>query len=187
MATTTNLLNWEAFEQLPDDGMHHAILAGELIALPPPKSRHCVIAHKAANLLRPLEERQAGVVFLEAGYRLSQDPATWIQPGVSFLKMERVRNTDPDGYFLGAPELAVEVVSPSESARMLNRKIAALLAAGSMAVWLFLIFEDQSGRQVDFDLVDSNDLRNRAETTCPLGPGRFAHARGAACVSEPRP
>ena len=52
---------------------------------------------------------------------------------------------------------------------------------------LFLIFEDQSGRQVDFDLVDSNDLRNRAETTCPLGPGRFAHARGAACVSEPRP
>ena len=31
MATTTNLLSWEAFEQLPDDGMHYEILAGELI------------------------------------------------------------------------------------------------------------------------------------------------------------
>jgi hypothetical protein len=51
-------------------------------------------------------------VFGEAGYKLSD--ATWIQPDVSFLTAERVRATDPNGYFLGAPDLAVEIISPSE-------------------------------------------------------------------------
>ena len=63
----------------------------------------------------------------KAGYKLSEDPATWIQPDVSFLKMERVRATKPNDHFLGAPELAVEVVSPSETAETLNRKIDLLL------------------------------------------------------------
>jgi Uma2 family endonuclease len=136
MATTTNLLSWEAFEQLPDDGMHHEILEGEMITLPPPKSGHSLVASNAYKGLLPLEERGLGRVFAEAGYRLSDDPATWIQPDVSFLRKERVLATAPDGYFLGAPELAIEIVSPSESARDLERKMDALLAAGGQAVWV---------------------------------------------------
>jgi Uma2 family endonuclease len=72
----------------------------------------------------------------EAGYKLSDDPPTWIQPDVSFLTRERVLETDPNGYFLGAPDLAVEIISPSESARHIERKIALLLAHGSAAVWV---------------------------------------------------
>jgi Uma2 family endonuclease len=136
MATTTNRLSWEAFEQLPEDGMHYEILAGELITLPPPKSRHSVIGSNSFIALLPLQQRGLGRVMQEAGYKLSEDPATWIQPDVSFLIAERLRATAPDGYFLGAPELAVEVVSPSESARTLNRKVKALLAAGGHAVWV---------------------------------------------------
>jgi Uma2 family endonuclease len=52
-----------------------------------------------------------------------------------------VQSTPGDGYFVGAPELAVEVVSPSETARDLNRKIDALLAGGSLAVWV--IYRDE--------------------------------------------
>src|SRR5712692_3708459 len=136
MATTTNLLSWEAFEQLPDDGMHREIIQGELITLPPPKSIHSLVASKAAEALRPFRERGLGRVLLEAGYKLSEDPATWIQPDVSFLREDRVRATAPDGYFIGAPELAIEVVSPSESARDLDRKVEALLAAGGQQVWV---------------------------------------------------
>jgi Uma2 family endonuclease len=73
---------------------------------------------------------------MEAGYRLSNDPPTWIQPDVSVLRVERARATSGDGYFEGSPELAVEVVSPSETARDLNRKIDALLAGGCLAVWV---------------------------------------------------
>jgi Uma2 family endonuclease len=139
MATTTStpILTWEAFERLPDgDGLHREILEGELQILPPAKSKHSNIASKLFELLFPLQQRGLSRVYLEAGYKLSQDPPTWIQPDASFLRLERVRETADDGYFIGAPELAVEVVSPSETARDLQRKVSLLLAAGSQIVWV---------------------------------------------------
>lgn len=139
MAATTNLMSWEAFEQLPDDGMHHEIIQGELISLPPPKSGHSNLANNVAEAFRPLKERGLGRVYLEAGYKLSENPPTWIQPDVSFLREERVRITAPKGYFAGAPELAIEIVSPSESARDLERKVELLLAAGAYAVWVIYL------------------------------------------------
>ncbi len=137
MATTSNALTFATFEQLPDgDGMHRELIEGELQILPPAKSRHTVLAKRAFKLLFALEDLADGQVYSEAGYKLSTDPSTWIQPDVSFLKNDRVRATPAGGYFLGAPELAVEVVSPSESARDLKRKINLLLKGGSLAVWV---------------------------------------------------
>jgi len=57
-------------------------------------------------------------------------------PDVSFLSNARIEGTAGKDYFEGAPEQAVEVVSPSESARDLNKKIRLLLQAGCMAVWV---------------------------------------------------
>jgi Uma2 family endonuclease len=136
MATTTNLLSWQAFEQLPDDGTHHEILEGELQTLPPPKSGHSIVAKRVWRGLLALEDKGLAEALSEAGYKLSQDPATWIQPDVSLLRKERAQHTPHDGYFLGAPELAVEVVSPSESAKDLRRKVSLLLAHGSGTVWV---------------------------------------------------
>ena len=139
MATTTStpLMTWEAFERLPDgDGMHREIIEGELQILPPPKSGHSRIASNCFQVLLVLKEKGLGRVYLEAGYRLSHDPSTWIQPDVSVIRTERSLETSPDDYFLGAPDLAVEIVSPSETARSLQRKIDLLLKAGSLAVWV---------------------------------------------------
>ena len=134
MATTTHLLTWQEFEQLPDE--HAEILEGELITLPPPKSKHSRLAFKIAVLLLPLQEKLVGEASCEAGYKLSENPPSWIQPDASFLKMDRVRATKPDGYYLGAPELAVEIGSPSETPKTLRRKVDLLLAAGGLAVWV---------------------------------------------------
>jgi Uma2 family endonuclease len=137
MATTTGQVTWQAFEQLPDgDGFHREVVEGELIILPPAKSKHSRIANAVAKALRPLDTDGAWMVFVEAGYRLSDDPPTWIQPDVSVLSRERACATSGDDYFLRPPELAVEVVSPSETARDLARKIDLLLSGGSLAVWV---------------------------------------------------
>lgn len=137
MATTTHQITWESFEKLPDsDGLHRELIEGELQILPPPKSGHSKIAGNAAEALRPLRDLLGGRIFLEAGYLLSEDRRNWIQPDVSFLRPERVRSTADSDYFLGAPDLAIEVVSPSESAADLNRKVELLLKAGSLAVWV---------------------------------------------------
>jgi Uma2 family endonuclease len=139
MATTTStpLLTWEAFERLPDgDGLHREIIEGELQILPPAKSGHSNIANRLFETLLALQQRGLGRVYLEAGYKLSEQPPTWIQPDASFLKTERVRETAVDGYFTGAPELAVEIVSPSETAAKLHHKVELLLGGGALAVWV---------------------------------------------------
>jgi Uma2 family endonuclease len=130
-------LTFAAFEQLPDgDGIHRELIEGDLQILPPPKSRHSLVAKRVFKLLLAIEDRAYGQALREAGYKLGDEPATWIQPDVSFLKNERVRATPEGGYFEGTPELAVEVVSPSESARDLKRKVSLLLKGGSLAVWV---------------------------------------------------
>jgi Uma2 family endonuclease len=137
MATSTSQITWQAFEQLPDgDGWHREVVEGELIILPPAKSKHNKIARRVRRALTPFEDQGIAEIHMEAGYKLSEHPATWIEPDVSVLRTERARTTSGDDYFVGSPELAVEVVSPSETARDLNRKIDALLTGGSLAVWV---------------------------------------------------
>jgi len=136
MATTTNLLSWEAFEQLPDDGMHHELIEGELLTLPPPKFGHAEVAIQVLKALLAVESRAGCRAYPEMGCKLSDHPATWIQPDVSLIRKERARATPLDGYLLGAPELAVEVISPSESAQDVEDKTELLLAHGSLAVWV---------------------------------------------------
>jgi Uma2 family endonuclease len=135
-ATITDRITWDSFEKIPDDAMHREILDGELLVLPPARSSQTRIAHRAAKLLAPVEESHYGSVLIEAGYKLSSHLPTWIQPDVSILSTDRFNASTPDGYFHDGPELAIEVVSPSETARDLNRKIDLLLASGTLAVWV---------------------------------------------------
>jgi Uma2 family endonuclease len=136
MATTTQM-TWESFEKLPDgDGMHRELIKGELQILPPVKSGHSKVAKRVFKALLSAEERSDGQAYFEAGFKLSSDRESWIQPDVSFVRNARVRDTADSGYFIGAPELAIEVVSPSESAADLNRKVELLLKAGALAVWV---------------------------------------------------
>jgi Uma2 family endonuclease len=137
MATTTNQLSWEAFEQLPDgDGMHRELIEGELLTLPPPKVRHGELALRIYDALKAIEKRARARAYHEMGYKLGDDPPTWLQPDASLMLAARVSQVDPDGYLIGAPELAVEVIFPSESAVDVERKVELLLAHGSQIVWV---------------------------------------------------
>jgi len=136
MVTNTNVLSWEAFEKTPDDAMHRELIRGRLICLPPPRAGQSRMATRLSKALRILEDQGLGSVFIEAGSKLSHDPPTWIQPDVSFHRAEHLRLTDPDGYLEYAPELAVEIISPDDSAEDMERKLDTLLAAGTLVVWV---------------------------------------------------
>jgi Uma2 family endonuclease len=165
MAATTGQITWQAFEQLPDgDGFHREVVEGELLVLPPAKSRHARIIKAVAKALGPLESGGLWSVFVEAGYRLSENPPTWIQPDVSVLSAERARATSGDDYFIKAPELAIEVVSPSETARDLTRKIDLLLAGGSHVVWVI----DPEKREVRVFSPDGRSCTRRSSEALTL-------------------
>lgn len=146
MASTTNIsftdalpevMSWESFEKLPDgDGYHRELIEGELQILPPVKFGHTKIAKRIYDALVSAQSAAKGQAYSEAGFKLGQNPSSWVQPDVSFVLAERTQTTPDGNYLIGAPELAIEVVSPSESAADLDRKVELLLAAGSLAVWV---------------------------------------------------
>ncbi len=129
-------LTLEEFAQL-SDVMRHEISEGELMTMAPPKSLHSRIAKAIFNMIQAaLRESSWGETFMEAGYLLSREPLTVRQPDVSVLRKERIQSTPPDDYFEGAPELAVEIVSPSHSAQDLEIKIEQYLHSGAKQIWV---------------------------------------------------
>ena len=129
------LVTFEQFEHFPDDGMKHELLKGEPIVVPLPKSRHTHIQQKIQDVLRPfVRERGLGEVHIEAGFRLTSD--TWVQPDVSFLRSAQIQSSDPGGYYQGAPALAIEIASDSNTASQLDLKTDLCFANGSSEVWV---------------------------------------------------
>lgn len=127
----------EEFERLPDDGNTYELSEGELITMPGPKSRHSLVAATVFEfLLNFLKQLATGRVLIEAGYVLSRDPLTIREPDISVLSNERILTTNDDDYFEGAPELAVEIVSPSDSAQDLQVKVRQYLRFGAKQVWV---------------------------------------------------
>ena len=57
-------------------------------------------------------------------------------PDLSFISHERLRRIEPGRDIEGAPELAIEVLSPSDTATAMRRKVKQYFSAGARIVWL---------------------------------------------------
>jgi len=132
------LLTVEQFAALPDDDLQHELDEGELISTPMPKSTHTKIACGTYDALKLALQGQAASVYFEPSCLLA--PHTIREPDVAFFRMERV---DESGYFMGAPDIAVEVISPSDTARLVIRKVGQYLESGSEEVWVLYPEERQ--------------------------------------------
>jgi Uma2 family endonuclease len=130
------LLSLEEFMALPEDGNRHELSEGELIVMPLPSREHVQTVRRIDLILsRYVNDRRLGHVYCEPGCELSRDPRrTLRQPDVAFYSRSRL-DAMPGTFLEGAPELAVEVVSPSNTAQYLARKVDQFLASGGIEVW----------------------------------------------------
>lgn len=138
MATRT-LLTIEGFERLPErEGERSELDEGELVVMTFPTPRHNAVVLLIAKLLDDhVQKSSQGRVFpSDTGFVLSREPDTLRGPDVSFVSEPRASSLDMDRNIEGAPDLAVEVVSPSDSAQDLNKKVKQYFAAGSKVVWV---------------------------------------------------
>jgi Uma2 family endonuclease len=138
MGATTTQLTFEEFERLPDAPGKRELLDGELIELPPPKRKHTLTQHRIAEALRRYAAERGLLVFVEAGFRLGERRNEWVQPDVSVVSQgqEERAAADPDGYYEGAPLIAVEVISRSNTAESVERKLAKYFENGAGEVWV---------------------------------------------------
>jgi Uma2 family endonuclease len=89
------------------------------------------------SLLNFVESNGLGEVFdSSAGYVLSRNPDTVREPDVSFLSKQRLEQQDLDAFLEGAPDLAVEVLSPGNTAAEMRGKMSEYFAAGCRVVWI---------------------------------------------------
>jgi Uma2 family endonuclease len=114
------------------------LLRGELIMMSPAGSEHGMIVAEIAGILRDfVKPRALGVILgAETGFRVFSNPDTVLAPDVAFVAADRVADGLPKGYFPGAPDLAVEVLSPNDRAGEVLAKVQDWLNAGCKALWV---------------------------------------------------
>lgn len=106
---------------------------------PPAGAAHGHIAATIATALRSfVREHRLGRVFAaETRFILAEDPPTGRGPDAAFVATSRIPPEGiPKGFWPGAPDLAVEVVSPSNTVQQFRDKVADYLAAGTRLVWV---------------------------------------------------
>jgi Uma2 family endonuclease len=139
VSTTTRLMTADELFMMPEDGFRYDLVKGELKKMSPAGSAHgVIIARLTIALGSYVEANDLGEVFgAETGFKLASNPDTVLGPDVAFVSNERIPPTGiPVAYWPGAPDLAVEVISPGNTGREIEEKIGEYLAAGVRAVWV---------------------------------------------------
>ena len=96
-----------------------------------------VIANVTVPLGAFVKSHHLGYVFgAEAGFIIERDPDTVRAPDVAFVRRDRIPGTVPREFFPGPPDIAVEVLSPSDSASDVHEKAEQWLGSGCCEVWL---------------------------------------------------
>ena len=139
MATAQEIEIYTAEELLDTPNLGRCeLVSGELITMSPTGFEHGVIAGRVYGYLFIfVQQNQLGLVTAaETGFQIGHDPDTVRAPDVGFIRAERVPLVRTRGFFQGAPDLAVEVVSPSDRAGDLLAKVRDWLSAGCRSVWV---------------------------------------------------
>jgi Uma2 family endonuclease len=137
MAVRARASTAEDLWRLPDDGLRHELVHGELRVMAPPGAEHGRVAATVVGLLfLHVRENRAGVTFAaETGFLLARDPDTVRAPDAAFVVAERAEAVGrTEKYWPGAPDFAAEVISPGDTFADVEAKALDWLAAGTKVV-----------------------------------------------------
>jgi Uma2 family endonuclease len=139
MTINSKLMTADELLRLPDDGMRHELVRGELRTMPPAGSDHGEHTSIFDGSLGPFvrANKLGRVVAGDPGFRLTTNPDTVRAPDVAFLRRDKVPGGRlPPGYFPGAPDLAVEVISPNDVYSEVEKKAKEWLQYGAQVVFV---------------------------------------------------
>ncbi len=172
MAATT-LLTSDQFLALPEELDQHGnrikdeLIGGKVVRMPPASLIHDLIKNGINELLIEYLRANAELglkTLVEIGAQVSKADA--FIPDVSIVKRSRL--TGKSRVFQGAPDIAIEVVSPSDTPSHLDRKVDAYLKGGAKAVWI--VFPE--ARSVRVHTSNSvREFKGDQSITDPLLPG----------------
>ncbi len=131
---TKRKMTEEEFMRLPDDGRKYELVDGEAKEVPA-GVRHDAIVMQIGFLMYPFARKVGILVASSAGFRMVTGNIR--SPDVSLILRERLPEGEvPEGFMDGAPDLAIEVISPNEDWAELGRKLGEYFMSGAKEVWL---------------------------------------------------
>jgi Uma2 family endonuclease len=139
LTDTETLVTADVLLVMPEDGFRYELVKGELRRMPPAGGEHGAISITIGGLLfQHLRDSRLGRAFgAETGFKIASDPDTVRAPDAAFVCRERIPEGGlPRGYFPGAPDLAVEVISPGDTYAEVEEKVLEWLDAGTRMVIL---------------------------------------------------
>ena len=164
MATTTShLMTVGEFQQLPEDTgpVYHELRNGEVVAVTRPRYKHFSIQRRLRRLLENLTTE--GVVDTEFAFRPSPEHEISVAD-VAYVTAERERLIDPEGYLEGAPDLVIEVLSPSNTASEIYYREQLCLENGAREFWVV----DSDHRQIRVSTPDGRTRTWRDDDEIPV-------------------
>ena len=138
MATGSRLMTADELLRLPRGRARYELVNGELHTMTPSGHVHGKVAARVAGWLAPFVDKHelSQVYGGETGFILRRAPDTVRAPDAAFVTAAKLASTNPtdEGYFPGAPDLAVEVLSPSDSYSEVDEKVSEWLESGCRVV-----------------------------------------------------
>jgi Uma2 family endonuclease len=133
MALARPRITEEEFLHLPDNGRKYELVDGELREVPT-TIEHDVIGANIVALLVPHARGRGYVTISQAGYRIQSGNIRI--PDVAYTRKERFPDgKPPKGFGDFAPDLCIEIISPSEDRLDMTRKLKEYFASGAHLVW----------------------------------------------------
>jgi Uma2 family endonuclease len=156
-------MTFAEFEQLPDSHagrqeLHH----GELFLVPPPKHDHHLIQQRLRRGLGNAAG-DAGEVSTEMGFRPLPEHEYWVAD-VAFVSRQRWDRIPRKGNLQGAPELVIEVLSPSNTAAEIRDKKKVCLENGSVQFWVV----DIDLQEIEVSTPDGHSVTYKTGEEIPL-------------------
>ena len=144
--STKTLLTAEDLWKIVADGSRYELSKGELVPMTPVGIPHSAIVMRLGKFLSiHVDENRLGLVGTEGGFKLHKNPDTVRAPDIAFISRTRLEPEGiPEAFADFPPDLAVEVLSPGDTASEVARKVDEYLAAGVSLIWVV----DPSLRQV---------------------------------------
>ena len=162
-ASSTRLMTFAEFDELPEpEAARLELRHGELVTVSPPKHKHYRVQRRLRKLLENTAA-DAGVVEIEMAFRARPEYEYRIAD-VAFLTNERWNRIAATGHLQGAPELVIEVLSPSNTVSEINDKKALCLENGAREFWTV----DIEHAQVDVATTDGRSVTFGAGQDVPL-------------------
>jgi Uma2 family endonuclease len=172
MATTSALMTVEQFRALPEPrGGYYELHHGVPAVVTRPKYKHWTIQHQLLRTLDPFALGR-GVLGIEFSFRPLPENELWVAD-VGYASQARAKKIDPEDNLHGAPELVIEVLSPSNTASEMNEREAICLENGCLESWVV----DPKRKTVKVSTPDRKAITYVETDTIPLtlpAPGQLA-------------